>query len=72
MIPGQAVTTSSSNHRKALHNNLSGVCRAAYLETYAAVFPYAIKYNLLFPSDLGLLLPGHVKAKCHAFAARSL
>lgn len=49
-----------------------GCARAAYLETYAAVFPYAIKYNLLFPSNLALYSLGHIKAKCHAFAARSL
>lgn len=72
VTPGQAGTTSGSNHGKALHNDLSGVCRAVYLETYAAVFPYAIKYNLLFPSNLGLYSLGHIKAKCHAFAAKSL
>lgn len=39
---------------------------------YVVVFSHAIKYNLLFPSNLGLYSLGYVKAKCLAFAARSL
>lgn len=73
MTPGQAVTTSNNNHRKALHNDFSGVCRAAYLRLISVVvFSHAIKYNLLFLSNVSLYSLGHVKAKCHAFAARSL
>lgn len=51
---------------------ISAMCRAAYLETYAAVFPYATKYHLLFPSNLDLYSLGRVKAKCHSFADRPL
>lgn len=57
--------------RKALCNEFSGACRGACLETYAVLFPRAIKYNLSFPFNLSLCSVGHVKAKCHAFATRS-
>lgn len=58
MTPGQAGTISS---RKALYNDLSGVCKAAHVEIYASTFPYAIKYSFLFPANMGLYSVGYLR-----------
>lgn len=70
MTPSQAIVATTG--KPCIMISLGCVEQLIWRLIYAVVFSHAIKYNLLFPSNHSLCSLGHVKAKCHAFAARSL